>query len=108
MRSEWLVALSALAILATPAAAEEQLVTNRDRLLCRTQQSLKEALRAIEYKDRALLRTVQGCHYSIEGVHADLMQDNVSMIKIRVGPPDDPNRSEFWTLPDTVKPANKR
>jgi len=83
-------------------------VTARDRIMCRTQQSLKEALRAIEQKDRNLLRTVQGCHYSIDGVHADLVQDSVSMIKIRVGPPDDPNRAEFWTLPDTVKPANRR
>jgi hypothetical protein len=109
MRSLWLVALVAVPILATPVGAEEpELVTNRDRILCRTQQSLREALRAIDAKDRTTLRTVQGCHYSIEGVHADLLQDSVSMIKIRVGPPDDPNRAEFWTLPDTVKPAGRR
>jgi hypothetical protein len=101
--------LLTLPILAAPAgAAEQEMVTARDRIMCRTQQSLKEALRAIEQKDRNLLRTVQGCHYSIDGVPAEVVQDNVSMIKVRLGARDDPNRSEFWTLPDTVKPAGRR
>ena len=109
MRSLCAVAVLALPILATAAAAaDEPLVTNRDRLICTTQASLREALQAIEKKDRQALRLVQGCRYSIDGVPAELLQDNVSMIKVRLGPPEQPDRHEFWTLPDTVKPANKR
>ena len=108
MRNLSALALLTLAMLAVDAAAEDQYVTQRDRLMCRTQQSLREALRAIEAKDRTTLRTVQGCHYSIEGVYAEVLQDNVSMLKIKVGPPDDPNRTDFWVLPDTIKPAGRR
>ncbi len=108
MRSLSAVALLVLPMLAGGALAQEQYVTHRDRLMCRTQQSLREALRAIDAKDRTTLRTVQGCHYSIEGVFAEVLQDNVSMLKIKVGPPDDPNRTEFWVLPDTIKPAGRR
>ena len=108
MRRLGALALLTVAMLAADAAAQEQYVTQRDRLMCRTQQSLREALRAIDSKDRTTLRTVQGCHYSIEGVHAEVLQDNVSMLKIKVGPPNDPNRFEFWVLPDTVKPVGRR
>ncbi|MBI3512568.1 MAG: hypothetical protein HY060_00595 [Proteobacteria bacterium] len=108
MRSLSALTLLALSILATGAGAQEQFVTNRDRVMCRTQQSLREALNAIDTKDRAAMHIVQGCRYSVEGVHAEVLQDSVSMIKIRIGPPDDPNRSEFWALPDTVKPAGRR
>jgi hypothetical protein len=107
MRRLWSAALL-LPLLAVGARAEGDYVTARDRLMCTTQQSLREALRAVDTKDRALMRTVQGCHYSLEGVHAELIQDNVSMIKIKLGVPGDPNRLEFWTLPETIKPANKR
>ncbi len=54
------------------------------------------------------MRTVQGCHYSREGVRAELLQDSVSMIKVRLGEPDSPDRAEFWTLPDTIKEEGKR
>jgi hypothetical protein len=107
MRGAWIAALL-LPVLALGARAEDEYVTGKDRIMCSTQQSLREALRAIDNKDRVLLRTVQGCHYSNEGVHAEILQDNVSMLKIRVGPPGEPGRSEFWVLPDSVKPAGRR
>lgn len=86
----------------------QEYITARDKLMCRTQQSLREALKAIEAKDRQLLRTVQGCHYSIEGVRAEVLQDSVSMLKIRLGEVDQATRDEFWVLPDSIKPASGR
>src|SRR5271170_506312 len=97
MRGMLLIAL-ALPLLAAGARAEDDYVTGRDKILCSTQQSLREAMKAIQDKNRDLLRTVQGCHYSIDGAHAELIQDNVSMIKIRVGNPGAPDRAEMWTL----------
>jgi len=107
MRGMLLIAL-ALPLLAAGARAEDEYVTGRDKIMCATQQSLREAMRAIAEKNRELMRTVQGCHYSIDGVHAELLQDNVSMVKIRVGDPGTPDRVEFWTLPDSIRPANRR
>ncbi len=105
MRRLWLAGM-VLITLAGGARAEEEYVTVRDRIMCRTQQSLRESMKAIETKDRNLMRTVQGCNYSLDGVAAILLQDNVSMIKIRVGHGGQDN--DFWTLPETIKPANKR
>ncbi len=98
----------ALPVLVVAAHAADEYVTVRDRFLCTTQQSLREALRAVDSKDRDTLRTVQGCRYSVDGVRAEVLQDNVSMVKVRLGQPDDERRPEYWTLPDTVKPANRR
>jgi hypothetical protein len=107
MREKLLIALS-LSLLAAGARAEDDYVTGKDKIMCATQQSLREAINAIQTKNRELIRTVQGCHYTIEGVHAEIMQDNVSMIKIRIGDPAQPNRDEFWTLPDSIRSANRR
>jgi hypothetical protein len=96
----------ALVALAGSARAEDEYVTMGNRIMCRTQQSLRESMKAIETKDRNLMRSVQGCNYSLDGVSAILLQDNVSMIKIRVGHGGVDN--DFWTLPETIKPANKR
>jgi hypothetical protein len=107
MRGPWIAAL--LPVLALGArAADEEYVTAKDRIMCTTQQSLREALRAIDTKDRQLFETIQGCHYSIEGVHAELLIDSVSMVKIRIGPPGNPSNINVWVLPDTIKPVNRR
>jgi hypothetical protein len=107
MRGMLLIALT-LPLLAVGARAEDGYVTGRDKIMCTTQQSLREAMKAIAEKNRELMRTVQGCHYTIDGVYAELLQDNVSMVKIRVGDPSQPDRAEFWTLPDSIRPANRR
>jgi hypothetical protein len=93
----------ALLLCAVEARAADEYVTLNGKLMCKTQQSLREALRAIDTKDRALLRTVQGCHQSIEGVRAEVLQDNVSMLKVKVGEAGE----EFWILPDTIKPVRR-
>jgi len=107
MRGMLLIAV-ALPLLAVGARAEDEYVTGRDKIMCTTQQSLREALKAITEKNRELMRTVQGCHYSIDGVRAELVQDSVSMIKIRLGDPSEPSRAELWTLPDSIRPLNRR
>lgn len=101
--------LTMLAVLlcAATARAQDEYVTLGNKLMCKTQQSLREALRAIDNKDRQTLRTVQGCHYSLEGVRAEVLQDNVSMFKVRLGDAGAANREEFWILPDTIKPARR-
>jgi hypothetical protein len=104
-----LLITSALSLSAVGAArAEDEYVTGKDKIMCTTQTSLREAVKAITEKNRDLMRTVQGCNYSIDGVRAEILQDNVSMVKIRLGHPDETNRAEFWTLPDSIRPANKR
>jgi len=102
--------LSALLLtcFAVDASAEEQYVTLPKRVMCTTPEALREALHAIEYHDRNLLMTVQGCRFSVQGIPAELLQDNINMVKIKIGFPDDPDHKEFWTLPDTIKPANGR
>jgi len=97
-----------LMMIAGQAAAQDIGTTRGEKMMCTTQQSLREALRAIDNKDRQTLSTVQGCRRSIEGVRAEVLQDNVSMLKIRLGEPEDADRKEFWVLPDTVKLATRR
>ncbi len=98
------IVLAGVLLLFAGTASAEEYVTTRDKLMCKTQQSLREALKAIEAKDRPTLRTVQGCLRSVEGAGAEVIQDSVSMLKIRLVE----GREEYWILPDTVKPANRR
>jgi len=102
----FLVALGLL-LLAKPARADDY-ATIRGRIMCTTQEMLRQALQAVREKNREILRTVQGCRESVEGVPAELLQDNVSMIKIRLGYPDEKGRPEYWTLPDTIKSTSRR
>jgi uncharacterized protein YlxW (UPF0749 family) len=97
-----------LLVMAGAAQAQDVGTTRGEKVMCKTQQSLREILRAIDEKDRQLLRTVQGCRRSIEGVRAEVLQDNVNMLKIRVGEIDEKDRDEFWVLPDTVKLGGRR
>src|SRR5260221_13489087 len=99
MRRLWLAGM-VLITLAGGARAEEEYVTVRDRIMCRTQQSLRESMKAIETKDRNLMRKVQGCNYSLDGVAAILIQDHVSMINIRVA--HDESDAAFWALLQTM------
>ncbi len=78
-------------------------VTVRDRLMCRTQQALRDGLKAIETKDRFLMSTVDGCHFSIDGVPAIVIQDNISRIKIRLMA--DGEQADMWTVPETIRRA---
>jgi hypothetical protein len=109
MRGLWLSALL-LACIAMDARAEPEpeYVTQGKRVMCTTPEALREALHAIEFHDRNLMMTIQGCRYSVVGVPAELVQDNINMIKIKIGFPDDPDHKEFWTLPDSIKRANGR
>ncbi len=78
-------------------------VTVRDRLMCRTQQELRDGLKAIETKDSFLMSTLGTCHFSIDGVPAILLQDNISRIKIRLMA--DGQRADMWTVPETIRRA---
>ena len=102
-----IIVVGLLLTVAGAARAQDVGTTRGDKLMCKTQQSLREALKAIDEKDRNTLRTVQGCRRSLDGTRAEVLQDHVSMLKIRVGPEGDPNGDEFWVLPDTVKLARR-
>jgi hypothetical protein len=106
MRRALVVAGLLLAAAATPArAAEPDYVTVRDRLMCRTQQALRDGLKALENKDRFLMSTIDGCHFSIDGVPAIVLQDNISRIKIRLRA--DGQQADMWTVPETIKAARR-
>ena len=87
-------------------AAEPDYVTVRDRLMCRTQQALRDGLTALETRDKFLMSTLDGCHFSIDGVPARLLQDNISRIKIRLRA--DGEQADMWTVPETIRPVRRR
>lgn len=102
---ELIVAAGLVALLVPrPGRAEEHVVylTVRDHLMCRTQLALHDALHAIDTKDKFLMSTVDGCHYSIDGVPAIVLQDNISRIKIRLSA--DGQRADMWTVPEAIRP----
>jgi hypothetical protein len=89
-------------------AQEPQHVTVPHRLMCGSQRNLREALRAVDNKDNAALSILSAdCHYSADGVLALVLQDNISAIKVRLFGASG-RVVEYWTLPDTVKPVDKR
>jgi hypothetical protein len=98
-----IVVVGLLLMTAGAANAQDVGTTRGDKLMCKTQQSLREALKAIDEKDRQTLRTVQGCQRSVDGARVEVVQDNVSMLKIRGIDPGGAEPGEFWVLPDTVK-----
>lgn len=99
--------VTSLVGLALPCVAQEpEHVTIPNRLMCSSQRSLREALRAIDYKDQTGLALLHDCHYSLGGVPALILQDSISMIKIRLF--GSAKVVEYWTLPDTVRVADKR
>jgi hypothetical protein len=103
-----IVATGLIALAATGAARAEEptiYVTVRDRLMCRTQAELRDGLRAIETKDKDLMETLDGCHYTIDGIPAIVLQDNISRIKIRLSA--DGERADMWTIPEAVKPMRR-
>ncbi len=87
-------------------AAEPAYETVRDRLMCRTQQALRDGLKALETRDSFLMSTVSGCHFSVDGVPATVLQDNISRIKIRLSAAGE--QAEMWTVPETILPARPR
>jgi hypothetical protein len=104
---ELIVAAGLMAALLPGAARAQDLgyVTVRDRLMCRTQLALSDALRAVDSKDKSAMDTIDGCHYSIDGVPAIVLQDNISRIKIRLSA--DGQRADMWTTPEAIKPMRR-
>lgn len=76
-------------------------VTVRDRLMCRTQGELRDGLRALQTNDRILFSTLNGCVFSIDGVPAGVIQDNISQVKIRLSLEGE--RADMWTVPEAIR-----
>ncbi len=90
----------------TPGRADETLyVTVRDRLMCRTQQALRNGIRAIESRDRNAIRALDDCHFSVDGIPATVIQDNISQIKIRLRAEGE--QADVWTTPETIRAVKK-
>jgi hypothetical protein len=103
-----LAASGLIALLAAGAARAEEptpYVTVRDRLMCRTQAELRDGLRALETRDKDLMETLDGCHYTVDGIPAIVLQDNISRIKIRLSA--DGERADMWTIPEAIKPMRR-
>jgi hypothetical protein len=101
-----LIALAAAAAPFPGRAQDVQYVTVGDRLLCRTQQALRNGIRALENRDRNALRALDDCHFSIDGIPATLIQDNINQIKIRLRA--DGQQADMWTTPETIRPVKKK
>jgi hypothetical protein len=99
------IALAAAAPAATR-AEDVDYVTVRDRLMCRTQQALRNGTRAIESRDRAAIRALDDCHFSVDGIPATVIQDNISQVKIRLRA--DGEQADVWTTPETIRPVKKK
>ena len=78
-------------------------VTVHDRLMCRTQSALIDGLRALETRKRDALRDVDGCHFSVDGIPAIVLQDNISQIKVRLSARGE--RADMWTVPEAIRPV---
>jgi hypothetical protein len=98
-------ALAVLLVPATAGAADQPrlYVTVKDRLMCHTQVELRDGLRAIDAKNKTQLEALDGCHFTIEGVPAIVLQDNISQIKIRISAGRE--RADMWTIPEAIKPV---
>ena len=99
-----IVAVAALLVPAIAGAADQRqlYVTVKDRLMCRTQVDLRDGLRAIDARNKAQLEALGDCHYTIDGVPAIVLQDNISQIKIRIAVGRE--RADMWTIPEAIKP----
>ena len=97
----------AVALSATAARAEEpvEYVTVRDHLMCRTQADLRDGLRALETKDKDLMAQIESCHFSVDGIPAVVLQDNINRIRIRLTA--DGERADMWTSPEAIKPVRR-
>jgi hypothetical protein len=102
-----LAALAALAAAAPAVAAEDAVayVTVRDRLMCRTQADLRDGLRAIDTKNKDLFAMLDSCHFSVDGIPARLLQDNINRIKIRLSA--DGEQADMWTVPEAIRPIRR-
>lgn len=54
----------------------------------------------------ALLRSVQGCRFGVDGVTAVILQDGISMGSARC--PGGEQQPELRTAPETLKEARRR
>ena len=99
------IAIAAAAAPAPIRADDTQYVTVRDRLMCRTQQALRNGIRAIESRDRNAIRALDDCHFSVDGIPATVIQDNISQIKIRLRAEGE--QADVWTTPETIRAVKK-
>ena len=53
------------------------------------------------------MRTVQGCANTPDGMPAEIVQDNLNMVLIRVPTPSGDTLT-FWTGPDSVRQVTRR
>jgi hypothetical protein len=99
------LALAAATAPAPTHADDTQYVTVRDRLMCRTQQALRNGIRAIESRDRNAIRALDDCHFSVDGIPATVIQDNISQVKIRLRAEGE--QADVWTTPETIRAVKK-
>jgi hypothetical protein len=88
------------------AADEPSYVTERGRLICTSPDSLKDALRAVDARDKAWLDSIRECSQSRPGLKAEIMQGGVLTVKIKVY--DEAGKwTIYWTSPTTVKEVRR-
>ncbi len=73
--------------------------------MCRTAPALRDGLRALDTRDKQLMSTLEGCHFSVDGIPARVLQDNISRIRIRLRA--DGEQADMWTVPEAIKPVRR-
>ncbi|MBI3513567.1 MAG: hypothetical protein HY060_05815 [Proteobacteria bacterium] len=99
----------AMLLLPLPGLAAEkdvEYVTERGRLMCTSPQSLNEAQRAVEARDKPWLDSIKECTQSRPGLKAEIMQGGMLTAKIKVY--DEAGKwTIYWTSPTTVKEVRR-
>lgn len=101
-------ATCALIAVSIPAAAADdaKYETERGHLMCTSAQSLRDAQRAVETRDKEWLESIKECRQSTGGLKAEIIQGGTLTAKIKVydeqGQP-----TIYWTSPTTLKEVRR-
>jgi hypothetical protein len=102
--------LATLLLLVGPAlaaqAADPEYVTERGRLMCTSEQSLAEAKRAFDARDKGWLDSIRECTQSKPGLKAEIVQGGMLTARIRVYD-EDGKPTIYYTSPTTVKEVRR-
>lgn len=99
---------TAILLLAVPALAADdaEYVTENGRLMCTTQQTLRDAQEAIDKRDKNWLESIKECTRSKAGQKAEIVQGGMLTAKIKVY--DETGKPTlYWTSPTTVKEVRR-
>lgn len=87
-------------------ATEPQYVTEGRRLMCTTNDALKEAERAISAGDKWWFDRIRECVQSRPGLKAEILQQGMLIARIRVWD-EDGKPTDYYTAPTNIKEVRR-